>query len=85
VRVDARRLIETPETLTDFHTSDVAGYVKRFGVDLIATGIDTEDQILSLLEDGIGLAQGPHVAGPGPVRADLVVERLPAQAARAQV
>ncbi|MDR3476131.1 MAG: EAL domain-containing protein [Devosia sp.] len=81
VRVDARRFIEAPEGLTDFHASDIAGYVKRFGVDLIATGIDTEDQILTLLEDGVGLAQGPHIAGPGPARSDLVVERVSPEAA----
>ncbi len=77
IRVDARRLIEAPESLTDFHTSDVPGYLARFGVELIASGITNEDQILTLLEDGLTLAQGPHIAGPGPVRADLVVERAP--------
>ena len=34
-----------------------------------------EQQLLSLFEDGIGLVQGPHIGRPGPVRADLVVER----------
>jgi cyclic-di-GMP phosphodiesterase TipF (flagellum assembly factor) len=80
VRFDAARFIEAPENFTDFHTSDITSYVKRFEVDLIATGIHTEQQILTLLEDGIALAQGPHIAGPGPVRPDLIVERAPAEA-----
>lgn len=79
VRFDASRFIEVPESYTDFHTSDITSYVKRFEVDLIATGIHTEQQILSLLEDGVALAQGPHIAGPGPVRPDLIVERAPAE------
>lgn len=79
VRFDAARFIEFPEAFTDFHTSDITSYVKRFEVDLIATGIHTEQQILTLLEDGVALAQGPHVAGPGPVRPDLLVERAPVE------
>ncbi len=34
-------------------------------------------EMLSLFEDGIVLVQGPHIGRPGPVRADLVVERRP--------
>jgi cyclic-di-GMP phosphodiesterase TipF (flagellum assembly factor) len=75
VRFDAHRFIEEPETLTDFHTSDVAAYLRRYGVDAIATAVHTEDQTLTLLEDGIGFAQGPHVGALGPARADLVVGR----------
>jgi cyclic-di-GMP phosphodiesterase TipF (flagellum assembly factor) len=77
VRIDARRFIEQPELYTDFHSSDIASYIKRFGIDMLGTGIASEQQIISLLEDGIGLAQGPHIARPGPVRADLVGERRP--------
>jgi cyclic-di-GMP phosphodiesterase TipF (flagellum assembly factor) len=77
VRIDAQRFIEQPELYTDFHSSDIASYIKRFGIDMLGTGIASEQQIISLLEDGIGLAQGPHIARPGPVRADLVGERRP--------
>jgi cyclic-di-GMP phosphodiesterase TipF (flagellum assembly factor) len=75
IRVDATRFISEPTTFTDFHTSDIAAYVKRFGVNLIMTGVVNEQQILSLLEDGIGFVQGPHVAKPGPVRPDLLVRQ----------
>jgi cyclic-di-GMP phosphodiesterase TipF (flagellum assembly factor) len=81
VRFSARRFTEDPESLTDFHTSDVADYVRRYELELIATGVETEDQLLTLLEDGIRLAQGPHIAPPGPARADLVANRPGAQTA----
>jgi cyclic-di-GMP phosphodiesterase TipF (flagellum assembly factor) len=75
VRVNGPKFIAAPENFTDFHTSDVNGYVKRFEIDLIATGVDTEEQILALLDDGLGLAQGPRIGAPGPARADLTADR----------
>ncbi len=84
VRVDATRFLRSPESFTDFHAQDVAAYGRRFGIDLVATGIIDENQLLSLFEEGVTLAQGPHIAGPGPVRPDLQLDR-PAQAARAGV
>jgi cyclic-di-GMP phosphodiesterase TipF (flagellum assembly factor) len=82
VRVDATRFLRSPETFTDFHAQDVAAYGRRFGIDLVATGIIDEQQLLQVFEDGVTLAQGPHIAGPGPVRPDLQLDR-PAQVARA--
>lgn len=75
VRFDATRFLRKPESFTDFHTSDIAAYARRFQIDLIATGIIDEQQLLTLFEDGIQLVQGPHISGPGPVRPDLLVER----------
>ena len=74
LRIDAARFIEAPESFTDFHAADIANYVARFDVLLLATGIVSERQIVELLEDGITLVQGPYIAAPGPVRPDLVVE-----------
>lgn len=74
LRIDAARFIDNPEFYTDFHASDIAGYVARFEVLLLATGIASERQIVELLEDGIKLVQGPHIAAPGPVRPDLMGE-----------
>ncbi|HLV83680.1 MAG TPA: hypothetical protein VKY62_07880, partial [Devosia sp.] len=74
LRIDAARFIESPESFTDFHASDIADYVARFEVVLLATGITNERQIIELLDDGIALAQGPYIAAPGPVRPDLVVD-----------
>lgn len=75
LRVDAARFIEGPEAFTDFHATDIANYLNRFGVSLLATGVSNEHQILELLDVGIALIQGPHIAGPGPVRPDLMLER----------
>lgn len=80
LRIDAASFIAAPEDFTDFHAADIADYVARFAIVLLATGISSERQIVELLEDGVSLVQGPHIAGPGPVRPDLVVEppRTPA-------
>ena len=75
LRIDAARFLENPESLTDFHASDIANYLARSGVTLLATGIANEGQILELLDDGITLIQGPYIGGPGPVRPDLMVDR----------
>jgi cyclic-di-GMP phosphodiesterase TipF (flagellum assembly factor) len=83
VRVDATRFLRTPESFTDFHAQDVAAYGRRFGIELVATGIIDEQQLLSLFEDGVTLAQGPHIAGPGPVRPDLHLDRPAAARAEA--
>jgi cyclic-di-GMP phosphodiesterase TipF (flagellum assembly factor) len=73
VRIDATRFVDHPEKFTDIHTSDIVGYLRRSNIELMATGLRSEKQILSLLDDHIGLAQGPHIAGPGPVRADMTM------------
>ncbi len=75
VRVDATRFLRQPDSFTDFHPSDIAAYGRRFGIELVATGIIDEQQLLNLFEDGVTLAQGPHIAGPGPVRPDLQLDR----------
>lgn len=75
VQLDATRFLRNPEHFTDFHSADVAPYAKRYRMDLIATGVIDEQQLLSLLDDGIGYIRGPHIAGPGPVRADLAAGR----------
>ena len=87
LRIDAARFLSEPEAFTDFHASDIANYISRFEVNLLATGISSERQIIELLEDGITLVQGPYSAGPGPVRPDLSVEppRPVAQLRRAEL
>jgi cyclic-di-GMP phosphodiesterase TipF (flagellum assembly factor) len=82
VRVDATRFLRSPSSFTDFHAQDIAAYGRRFGIELVATGVIDEQQLLQLFEDGVTLAQGPHIAAPGPVRPDLQLDR-PAAVARA--
>ena len=83
VRVDATRFLRQPEMFTDFHASDVAAYGRRFGIELVATGIIDEQQLLHLFEDGVTLAQGSLIAAPGPVRPDLQLDRPASTLARA--
>jgi len=74
VRVNAGRLINSPQTYTDFHLSDIASYVGRFDITLLATGVADERQIVELLDNEIMLVQGNHIAPAGPVRPDLLLE-----------
>lgn len=76
LRVDAGQFIESPESFTDFHMTDIASYLARFEVSLLATGIASERQIVELLDSDILLVQGNYIAGPGPVRIDLTVETV---------
>ena len=71
VRADTVRFIDHPASYTDFHTADIAAYVGRFDVELIMTGVRTEQHVLTLLDDGIGLAKGPHLGEPGPIRSEF--------------
>ena len=82
LRIDAGRFIATPEALTDFHATDIASYIARFGVLLLGTGVGSERQIVELLDSGITLVQGPHIGTPGPIRPDLASEPQRLQAAQ---
>jgi cyclic-di-GMP phosphodiesterase, flagellum assembly factor TipF len=74
VRIDAGQFVHAPETLTDFHSADVASFLQRSGISLIAGNVASESEILGVLDDGIPLAQGDHIAAAAPVRADLIAE-----------
>lgn len=78
LRFDATRFLAEPAAFTDLHTADIAHYARRFDIDLCAAGVADEQQVLSLFEDGIRQAQGPHLGRPGPARDDMMVERQPA-------
>lgn len=75
VRVEAEHFVGDAASLTDFHAADVAAYISRFGVDLVVENIKTEQHVLTVLEDGVHFAQGPHIGAPAPVRNDLMVRR----------
>ncbi|MEQ9637941.1 MAG: EAL domain-containing protein [Devosia marina] len=74
MRVDAASFIERPDRFTDFHISDIANYMARFEVSLLATGITSERQIVELLDNDILQVQGDYIAAAGPARSDLVLE-----------
>lgn len=83
LRVDAERFISDTESFTDFHISDIASYLARFEMLLLATGVANERQIVELLDNEILLVQGSYVAPPGPVRPELSLE--PARSAAPQL
>ncbi len=71
ISVGARVFLKSPTALTDFHSSDINDYIKRFGINLVVSDLESESEILALLDDGIKLAQGPVMGATGPLRADL--------------
>jgi len=74
VSVDATRFLRNPEAFTDFHPADVADYAQRYRMNLVATGLIDEQQLLMLFEQGVNFVSGPHIAQPGPARPDLIGE-----------
>nr|WP_230989633.1 EAL domain-containing protein [Devosia faecipullorum] len=74
LRVPAVDLLANPASLTDFHLSDIANYLARFDVSLLATGIANERQIVELLDNDILLVQGDYIGAAGPVRHDLSLD-----------
>jgi cyclic-di-GMP phosphodiesterase TipF (flagellum assembly factor) len=75
VRLDAAAFLAGPQVFTDFLSSDIAAYLKRFEVELVFTGVANEQQIIALLEDGLTSVAGPHIGGPAAPRPDLMVDR----------
>lgn len=73
VRVDASQFIDSPQTYTDFHLNDVAAYLSRHDIMLVATGVVNEKQIVELLDNDIVLVQGDHLAKAGSIRSDLTL------------
>jgi cyclic-di-GMP phosphodiesterase TipF (flagellum assembly factor) len=71
ISVDAGDFLQNPTRYSDFHASDINDYVARFGINLMMTGIESEQQVLALLDDGMKLAQGDIIAPLGPLRQDL--------------
>jgi cyclic-di-GMP phosphodiesterase TipF (flagellum assembly factor) len=71
ISTSGHAFLKTPAALTDFHSSDINDYIKRFGINLVVTGLEAESEILALLDDGVGLAQGRVLGSTAPLRPDL--------------
>lgn len=71
ISVDADEFLRNPTRFSDFHSSDINDYIARFGINLMMTGVSSEQQVLALLDDGMKLAQGDTIAPIGPLRQDL--------------
>ncbi|MBD8892958.1 EAL domain-containing protein [Roseibium litorale] len=63
------------------HPSDFGDLLHRYGIELIPDHVETESQVLELLDYEVKLAQGNLFSPPRPVRAE-VLQGAPAPAAR---
>jgi cyclic-di-GMP phosphodiesterase TipF (flagellum assembly factor) len=57
---------ETPHS--DIHIADLSSLLGRFGITLIAEHIETEAQVVELLDYGIRFGQGFLFSTPRPIR-----------------
>lgn len=62
----------------EIHVADLAGLFARYGIDLIAEGIDTEAMVVDVLDYDVKFAQGLLFSPPRPVRADVLAGAEPA-------
>lgn len=84
-KISADRLLTASETLSsDIHPADLASYFSRFGMELIADHIETEPQVVDILDFGIKFGQGFLFSPPRPVKSDVTgaSEANPAQGAQ---
>jgi cyclic-di-GMP phosphodiesterase TipF (flagellum assembly factor) len=63
--------------LPDLAAEDFAGLLRRYGVELIAEKIETERQVVDILELDIGLGQGHLFGEPRPIRDQVLAETAP--------
>ena len=72
-KISADRLLGRIATDTgDIHPEDLGSLLARYGIQLIADQIETEAQVIELLDFGIHFGQGFLFSPPRPVRSDVV-------------
>jgi cyclic-di-GMP phosphodiesterase, flagellum assembly factor TipF len=57
---------------TDIHPQDFADLLRRFGIDLVADGIEAEGSVVDLLDYDVRFGQGFLFSPPRPVRAEAL-------------
>lgn len=73
VKVDADLLISPPQAASaHIHAADLGQLLQRYGVQLIATRIESESQVVDLLDYDAAYGQGNLFSPPRPVRADVL-------------
>jgi cyclic-di-GMP phosphodiesterase TipF (flagellum assembly factor) len=63
--------------LPDLHASDVASLARRYGVEIIAEKVETERQVIDVLELDIGYGQGNLFGEPRAIRDAVLAETDP--------
>jgi cyclic-di-GMP phosphodiesterase TipF (flagellum assembly factor) len=86
-------LARVPQTGAQVHPADLTDLLGRYGIDLIAERIESEEMVVDLLDFDLSFGQGHLFSPPRPVRADVlkgeiaefpVAEAKPAEAPRRQ-
>jgi cyclic-di-GMP phosphodiesterase TipF (flagellum assembly factor) len=72
VKIPARTLLDDASGATEIHAADLAGLLSRYGVELVAEGVDTEGLVADLLDFDLRLARGDLFSPSRPVRADVM-------------
>ena len=73
LKVDADLLLQRVGAMgADIHPADLAPLLARYGIDLIAGGIQSENTVVDLLDFEAPFAQGDLFSVPRPVRSDII-------------
>ncbi len=78
VKVDGDLLISPPEAAgANIHAADLGRLLQRYGVQLVATRIESETQVVDLLDHEAAFGQGRLFSPPRPVRPDVMRSDAP--------
>lgn len=82
IKVDAGVLLHgMKEARAQIHAADMRSYLERFGIQLIVSRIETEQELASLLDYQVRLGQGYVFSEPRPVRPEIFAAAKSEQAA----
>jgi cyclic-di-GMP phosphodiesterase TipF (flagellum assembly factor) len=81
LKVPAELLLNSePQEAGHIHPADLSDLLARYGIDLVADHIETENIVVDLLDFDVRYGQGFLFAPPRPVRAEVLYgERAPAE------
>jgi cyclic-di-GMP phosphodiesterase TipF (flagellum assembly factor) len=74
--VDADGVL-TMKSLKDIHASDFASLTRRYGVEVVAEKVETERQVVDILELQIGYGQGHLFGEPRAIKEQVLAETDP--------
>ncbi len=73
VKISADRLLgKVPMTPGDIHPADLSHHLQRHGMQLVADRVETEAQVVDLLDHDVRLAQGNLFSAPRQVRPEIL-------------
>ena len=85
-KISVERLLNGGEALsTDIHAADLSSYFARFGIELIADHIETETQVVDVLDFAVKYGQGFLFSPPRPVKSEIIAANSDAAAGNTSV